>query len=98
MMRTFNPQPAEVLCRMRRSKAEHFSHLSFQHDYALPQGWLNGFAEWCRDNGYDEVSYDLIRSTTVWGYAPEFGSCGRPVTCCTEVERAYNAMERSVLA
>lgn len=97
-MRTYNARPYEVLARFSCSKRELFQEMSFSHDYALPQGWLDGFAKWCADNDHEDVTYDLIRSTTVWGYDPEWGSCGRPVTCCTEVERAYNAMERAVLA
>ena len=63
-------------------------------DYALPQDWLNDFANWCRDNrmlcGDTSLTYDLIRSTIIWIY-PE----NEPCTCCHEVYLAFQKYESS---
>lgn len=52
-------------------------------DFALPQSWLNDFAHWCRSwDKWNDIDYDLIRSTTVW-------TDEEMITCCVEVMQAY---------
>ena len=93
MMRTHNLMTLAQLSEKPRSKQEVFEGLEGSFDYAMPQGWLNGFSDWCKTH-CPEVTYDLIRSTTVWHYKPERDSMGRPCTCSLEVARAYLEMER----
>lgn len=75
----------EELQALRLSKGEAFDNLDGAFDYALPQGWLNDFADWCANNKDRArgVNYESIRSTTVWHV--EHG----PVTCCKEVRYAF---------
>lgn len=54
-------------------------------DYALPQPWLNAFDRHCKEH-CTNVTYDLIRSTCVWGYGQDKSG---PVTACFEVMVAY---------
>lgn len=77
----------ETLNQMRVSKGELFQDCKFTFDYALPQDWLNDFAEWC--NKYHPIiTYHLIASTTVWAY-PKGLFYGLPVSVCSEVHNAY---------
>ncbi len=73
------------------SKEECFANLEGSFDYAVPQQWLDKFANWCRDNAMTPrgTTYDLIRSTTVWVY-PE----SEPMTCCAEVYYAYQRYQQ----
>ncbi len=90
-MLTFNEKTLAQLEATPVTKGEVFADFPHTYDTALPQGWLDAFADWCK--GYpgiamSRVTYHLILSTTVWAY-PKQGLCG-PVTCCTEVLRAWN--------
>ena len=88
-MRIHEAKSADQLKSLRLSKEESFAGLDDTFDYAMPQNWLNGFADFCIDRD-SVVSYDLIRSTTVWAY-PATGSGVQvgPVTCCKEVYSAH---------
>ena len=78
----------EDLNQMRISKGELFHDIDITFDYALPQEWLDKFADWCIVN-YPIVTYHLIRSTTVWAYTK--GSLfGEPLTVCIEVDNALD--------
>ena len=87
-MLTYCPQTIAQLTNLRASKGELFAKYPDTVDYALPQNWLNDFADFCRSR-FPKVTYDLIRSTTVWAY-PQNGYHG-PVTCCREVMDAFKA-------
>lgn len=72
---------------MHASKGDLFADLCETFDYALPQRWLNDMTDFCEAEG-NEVTYDMIRSTTVWVYGKtETG----PRSCCTEVANAIIA-------
>ena len=86
----YHPQTASTLAKTRQSKQEAFDGLADCFDYALPQGWLDSFSEWCKFHR-PSVSYDMIRSCTVWGHGRERG----PITCCSDVLDAWNAWNRS---
>jgi|TARA_R110002096_G_scaffold321278_4_gene515373 hypothetical protein len=99
-MRVFKGRSADKLKSLRLSKEEAFSGLSDTFDYALPQNWLNDFADFCIESD-SVVSYDLIRSTTVWEYPVMrpirfLGSYSQsgPVTCCEEVYSAHEEWVR----
>lgn len=83
-----NKYTFEQLNEMRISKGELFAELksdkSHEFDYALPQDWLNDLAAFCEKYA-PLVTYNLIRSTTVWVY-PE----SAPLTCCIEVDKAID--------
>ena len=79
----------ETLNKTQRPKWELFQN-DKSFDFALPQEWLNEFAAWCQVNGRKEVTYDLIRSTTVWSYVND-KFAGRPLFKCKEVYFAYKA-------
>ncbi len=70
------------LNQMRVSKGELFSGLQGSFDYALPQDWLNRFADFCAKEN-PVITYDLIRSTTVWIYSSLMGEA---YTACIEVD------------
>ena len=96
MMRTHNLMTLAQLSEKPRSKQEVFEGLEGSFDYAMPQGWLNEFSDWCKTHQFywiQDVTYDLIRSTTVWHYKPERDSMGRPCTCSLEVAKAYLQFE-----
>jgi hypothetical protein len=63
-----------------------------EFDYALPQDWLNDLADYCRVY-FPSVTYDLIKSTTVWMYSAGGFTFGDAFTACTEVQRAMDAMD-----
>lgn len=67
----------ELFAELRKDKTHEF-------DYALPQDWLNEFATFCEKHA-PLVTYDLIRSTTVWVY-PE----SAPMSLCIEVDAALD--------
>jgi hypothetical protein len=69
--------------KMKVSKGELFADYgkAKSFDFALPQVWLNSFANYCKQ-GQRELSYHLILSTTVWVY-PE----SKPISLCTEVQK-----------
>ena len=73
-----------TLCNGRYSKGELFADCVQTFDYALPQRWLQDFADWCESEG-NGVDYHMIRATTVWVYA-KFDSY--PMSVCTEVANA----------
>lgn len=88
------------------SKGEAFANYPHTFDYAVPQPWLNDFAEWCKLNTLNLVGglglnwYNLILSTTVWGYEKNDNHCLRwvgPVTCCKEVYQAYRKYEKTLV-
>jgi hypothetical protein len=56
--------PWATLCLANRSKGELFEEFEGTLDYALPQDWLNQFAAYAESVG--NVTYDMIRATTVW--------------------------------
>ena len=70
------------------TKEDLFSSIDGVFDYALPQIWLNNFSEWCEKQGAHHLTYDLIRSTTVWSYTKPMPTHGRPVSACREVAEA----------
>ena len=78
----------EELNEMRIGKWVLFQELLCERDYSLPQDWLNRFSHWCRDNG-SYITYDLIRSTTVWAYPDKALFGGMPVFACSDVQVAY---------
>ena len=86
-MRTHNPRNLEHLLADPVTKGDVFADFPHMFDYAMPQEWLDAFADWCQTHRA-AVTYDLIRSTTVWSY-PEHDLCG-PVTCCVEVMQAWD--------
>ena len=75
------------------SKGEMFNNFPATYDYAVPQNWLDAFAEFCKEK-YPKVTYHLILSSTVWVYGYENKYTG-PVTCCCEVKIAFDAWEKS---
>ena len=84
----------EQLKALNISKGEAFDNLGHPYDAALPQDWLNDFADWCCNNPDRArgVDYDRIRSTTVWGYGDETSG---PITCCREVAYAHRRWQGS---
>lgn len=84
-MNLHNEMTIRQLVESNVSKDKSFKGLDCTFDWALPQGWLDAFAEWCKAN-VPEVTYDIIRGSTVWAYRDGFG---KPTTCCTEVFDAY---------
>lgn len=78
------PLTIDQLKALNVSKGECFGLLEGSFDYALPQGWLNEFADRCAANPSKArgVDYQVILSTTVWHM--DHG----PVTCCREVAYA----------
>lgn len=73
------------LAEMRVTKAELFEQHVRPFDFALPQEWLNAFANWCKTQA-PNLTYRLITSTTVWSYA--VSSTGIPLSACREVAEA----------
>lgn len=63
-----------------------FSERFDSYDTALPQNWLDRFADYAIrcDN---RITYYFILSTTVWAYGKEAGAFGRPVSFCYEINR-----------
>ena len=90
-MHTHNPLTIKELNAKCMSKMDAFKDLDCTFDFALPQGWLNEFADWCEKHA-PEVSYHLILSSTVWAYPS--GGFGGPITCCSEVKSAFDHWER----
>jgi hypothetical protein len=71
----------EQIENIRMTKGDLFKELENigkTFDYALPQQWLNNFSKFA---AWNDLTYDLIRSTTVWIY-PE----NKPVSICSEVQ------------
>ena len=92
MQTTLYPETIKSLDKVQHlTKEQMFSKMFMEQtgytsfDYALPQQWLNDFTGFCKEN-HTQVTYDLIRSTCVWGYGT--GVQG-PVTACYEVMAAY---------
>ena len=96
-MNQYNLAGIDELEEMQISKAEFFEGLQIDYDFALPQNWLNAFSDWCAKNCPD-VSYSMIRSTTVWGY-PE-RDCDSflpgPIFACSEVFDAFRLYDLSI--
>lgn len=92
-MRRFNDLTIPELEEINPTKQELFQELEESFDFALPQQWLNEFAKWCEVNFVD-VSYKLIRMTTVMGYGES--SFGQLVTRCTEVFDAHELWQDSL--
>jgi len=92
---------------LEMSKEECFENvIGGSFDYALPQQWLNEFADWCKANsqklhkdksGCSRVTYDVIASTTVWHYPPYTEGNSGPLTCCAEVYYAYLRYDRQTV-
>lgn len=91
-MRRFNDLTIPELQDMNPTKMELFEDLKECYDFALPQQWLDNFSKWCEVNFVD-VTYSLIRGTTVVGYKDSFGEF---ITRCTEVFDAYEAWQDSL--
>ena len=47
-MRQHNLKPIAELTELRQSKSDIFGDSKLNFDYALPQGWLNAFADIAR--------------------------------------------------
>jgi hypothetical protein len=80
---------------MHVTKGELFQALKnegMEFDYALPQDWLNDLANYCKVY-FPLVTYDLIKSTTVWMYASQGFTFGDAFTACSEVQQAIDAMD-----
>lgn len=96
-MQAFNPKTIDELIAAAVTKGDVFKDLGMTYDYAVPQPWLDAFADWCKYcpmTNITRVTYSLILSTTVWVYPPiGKGQCG-PMTCCSEVLWAWNAYMR----
>lgn len=80
----------KTLESMHVTKGELFASVKNTFDYAIPQDWLNNFADYC-ETWNKNITYDLIRSTVVWEY-PKDSIFGRPLFACTEVKKAYIKM------
>ena len=65
-----------------QTKGDTWNDAPFNFDYALPQGWLDSITKFAIENGFLNCSYEVILSTTVWGYGNGYGA---PETCCLEV-------------
>jgi hypothetical protein len=85
-MKTYNPQTTIPWSEIDGTKGDLFANHPEPFDFALPQGWLNEFSDWCKIFRKD-VTYDMIRTTVIWSYVD--GVIGTPVTCCTEVLEAH---------
>lgn len=83
MLQTFSLDKLE---RMNITKGELFKGLEGVFDYALPQGWLDHFSEWCKVNA-PRLTYGWITFTTVWSYG-KGDLLGGPVSACNEVHTA----------
>lgn len=92
MIETYNLKTYSHLYHWPISKEQAFSGIEGTVDYGMPQEWLDLFAEWCQTNR-PIVTYDLIRSTTVWLYR---GRWSGPCTCCVEVQQAFMAREKEL--
>lgn len=88
-----NAKTFATIASLRQCKLELFDDIQGTVDYALPQGWLNDFADWCKSKRPD-VTYEMIRSTTCWWYCGQFRG---PVTCCDEVAEAYAIMTHRIV-
>lgn len=88
------PETIKSLKLNRISKQDLFGRVNLEDsycksfDYALPQGWLDAFTEFCKQH-FTQVTYDLIRGTCVWGYGRGSG----PITGCYEVMAAHGLWE-----
>lgn len=82
----------EELNTIKRTKKELFEQFADSFDWSVPQDWLDDFSAWCIVN-YPNVTYDLIRSTTVWSYA-QGNHFGYPVTVSKEVDTALQSYRR----
>ena len=90
----------ETLESMHVTKGELFKGVKCTFDYALPQDWLDDFSTFCKSTG-DIVTYDLIRSTTVWAYPKngKYSLYGLPLIACTEVYNQYiNYLSHDVIS
>ena len=67
------------------------SDMPLHYDHALPQQWLNDFSNWLKNEGSD-ITYDLIRSTTVWDCKEN-----KPISMCYEVSNAWQDYKGSKL-
>lgn len=89
-MQTHNPRTIEQLQRASTTKGKAFADYPHTVDCALPQPWLDAFADWCRSYR-PKITYHLILSSTCWSYG---NSCmGYPVTVCSEVSEAFDAWQ-----
>ena len=84
-------RPIEQLEDNPTSKEDLFKGMEVTFDYSLPQIWLNLFSKWCAEYlplsyGAGEITYDLIRSTSVMAYPKD--DHARVVSACTEVHEA----------
>lgn len=73
--------------KLNYTKEELFANEKIKFDYSLPQDWLNSFSDFCKKYGIN-LSYDMISSTTVWGYTKE-NYYGFPIFACVEVYIEY---------
>ena len=84
-MKAYCPQPFANLWQLNLSKLDYFKKYDESFDSALPQQWLDAFADHSND-----ITYHQIVSTTVWAYESDYTG---PVTCCTEVLEAFQRWE-----
>ena len=76
-MLTFNEKTLAQLEAEPTTKGEVFAGFPHTYDCALPKGWLDAFADWCKVNPSFGVTYCLILGSTVWSYpATGQGQCG----------------------
>ncbi len=83
MTTLFAPKTINELTEYPVTKHQAFQNFDGAFDYSLPQHWLDNVADYALKNGYSNVTYDLILSTTIWYY--EKLGYGAPLTCCCEV-------------
>lgn len=81
----------DTIMKMNVTKEELFKDARFDFDYSLPQEWLNAFSNQLKKLPQTKrLTYDVIRSTTVWLEMDGF-TFGRPVSICKEVHNAICA-------
>lgn len=77
--------------QLHKEKGELLEGYQGTWDGSLPLSWREDFAGWCKHN--NNVTYEMIISTTVWRYVPG-DSMGEPLFTCLEVRDAYIAYLR----
>ncbi len=88
---TFPTSTVSELVDSNITKRDAFDSLNVDFDCTLPQQWLDSVTSFAIARGLLNVSYDLIRSTTVWVYSDNYVG---PLSCCLEVAeviKQYNS-------
>jgi len=70
------------------NKRDLFVDIDYTFDWAVPQNWLDSFADWAKVYTKGFITYHLILSSVVWGY-PGNNPFGMPIFGCIEIERLY---------